>query len=61
MPCMAQARMRDPVLAADGESYEREAIKAWLIGHDTSPVTGARLDHKDIIPNHALRSLLSTT
>lgn len=57
-----QERMRDPVLAADGQSYERMAIEAWLAaGRDTSPVTGAPLAHSNLIPNHALRSLLAVT
>lgn len=55
-----QERLRDPVLAADGQSYERQAIKAWLLDHNTSPVTGARLEHNNLIPNDALRSLLSS-
>merc|ERR1712146_346013 len=29
--------MRDPVFTADGQTYEREAIEAWLRDHDTSP------------------------
>lgn len=41
-----QERMRDPVLAADGQSYERGPIETWLAaGRDTSPVTGALLVH----------------
>ena len=33
--------MQDPVLAADGFSYEREAIEDWFAkGHRTSPKTG---------------------
>jgi len=31
--------MIDPVIAADGFTYEREAIELWLQGHDTSPRT----------------------
>lgn len=29
--------MRDPVIAADGHTYDREAIEMWLRNHDTSP------------------------
>lgn len=33
--------MQDPVLAADGFSYERAAIEDWFAkGHRTSPKTG---------------------
>ncbi|KAJ1454155.1 hypothetical protein M885DRAFT_427227, partial [Pelagophyceae sp. CCMP2097] len=49
--------MQDPVLAADGHSYERCAIEQWLATRDTSPLTNAPLDSKLLIPNHALKSL----
>eukprot|EP00904_Undaria_pinnatifida_P004994 jgi/Undpi1/1624/HiC_scaffold_11.g05014.m1 len=32
--------MRDPVIAADGHTYDREAIEMWLRNHDTSPKPG---------------------
>jgi hypothetical protein len=33
--------MEFPVIAADGHSYERDAIEKWLsTGHITSPLTG---------------------
>ncbi|KAK4847676.1 hypothetical protein QYF36_004539 [Acer negundo] len=36
--------MQDPVVAADGYTYEAEAMKGWLeSGHDTSPLTNLRL------------------
>ena len=50
--------MRDPVLCADGNSYERAAVTAWLLQHDTSPVNGSPLAHRDLIPNHVLRSVM---
>lgn len=34
-----QELMRDPVVCADGHSYERSVIEAWLQKHDTSPLT----------------------
>ena len=49
--------MDDPVLCADGQSYERAAIAAWLAAHGTSPVTGAPVD-RDLTPNFTLRSIL---
>lgn len=52
------ALMVEPVIAADGHSYERAAIECWLVGHDTSPMTGGRLDHRHVTPNHQLRSLI---
>lgn len=52
--------MADPVLlVADQHTYERAAIKAWLEDRRTSPVTGAALCSTDLVPNHALRSLIS--
>ena len=48
--------MQDPVVCADGHSYERAAIEYWLTSHATSPKTGAVLDHANVVPNHALRS-----
>lgn len=54
-----QEMMRDPHIAADGFTYEGEALKGWLdSGHDTSPMTNLKLSHFDIIPNRALRSAI---
>ncbi|PKI42112.1 putative U-box domain-containing protein 50 [Punica granatum] len=51
--------MKNPHVAADGFSYELEAIQEWLwTGHGTSPMTNLRLDHKFLTPNHILRSLI---
>ncbi|KAL3527552.1 hypothetical protein ACH5RR_012208 [Cinchona calisaya] len=51
--------MKNPHIAADGFSYEFEAIEEWLrTGHDTSPMTNLRLKHKQLTPNHTLRSLI---
>jgi len=47
--------MEDPVFAADGHTYERRCIKAWLRKHDTSPLTNLVLPHKHLVPNHSLR------
>ncbi|CAL5080209.1 unnamed protein product [Urochloa decumbens] len=51
--------MRDPLIAADGFTYEAEAIREWLdSGHQTSPMTNLELPHRDLLPNHALRSAI---
>ncbi|CAL0311845.1 unnamed protein product [Lupinus luteus] len=51
--------MKNPHVAADGFSYEVEAIEQWLnSGHDTSPMTNLRLNHTFLTPNHTLRSLI---
>ena len=52
--------MKDPVITADGHSYEREAIEDWLSNHKTSPNTNETLNHIWLIPNHALRSLIES-
>lgn len=51
--------MQDPVVAADGFTYEAEAVKGWLdSGHDTSPMTNITLPHRNLVPNRALRSAI---
>ncbi|XP_052191459.1 putative U-box domain-containing protein 50 [Diospyros lotus] len=51
--------MKNPHLAADGFSYELEAIEEWLtMGHDTSPVTNLKLGNNLLTPNHTLRWLI---
>ena len=50
--------MREPVICADGHSYEKGAIEAWLQANDLSPLTGQKLAHKHLVPNHALKSII---
>lgn len=51
--------MRDPVLCADGHSYEHSAISARLdAGELTSPVTAQPLSHKVLVRNHTLRNII---
>lgn len=50
--------MVEPVLAADGHSYEHESIARWLRDHKTSPVTGKILSSKQLTPNLHLRELI---
>lgn len=56
---ITQDVMEDPVVCADGHSYERAAITHWLLARDTSPCTNAPLPHKNVVPNHALRNLIA--
>lgn len=50
----------DPVIAADGYTYEREAFEAWLAaGHRHSPVTSCPLGVVGVRPNRAVRELLA--
>ena len=56
-----QELMRDPVQAADGFTYERGSIEAWLRragGGTLSPMTGAPLDHPRLAPNLVVRSAI---
>ncbi|KAH9622016.1 hypothetical protein KSS87_002554 [Heliosperma pusillum] len=56
---IVQEIMQDPHFAADGFTYEKEAIKAWFDGgHETSPMTNLRLINSQLTPNHALHSAI---
>jgi len=51
--------MRDPVTAADGHTYEYEAIQRSIRGGNmNSPMTGRRLGSLQLVENHALRTLI---
>ncbi len=51
-------RMCDPVVAADGYSYERSAIEAWLRVNATSPITRAPMASCALIPNRTLQTAI---
>lgn len=44
----------DPVIAADGFTYERSSIEDWLSRKKTSPMTNVPLEHELLIPNLAV-------
>ena len=50
--------MSDPVTAADGHSYESEAIRTWFKTSNMSPLTGLPMQSKKLIPSHALRNAI---
>jgi hypothetical protein len=50
--------LRDPVVAADGITYERRAITEWLATHDTSPMTNITLANRELHPNNLVRTLI---
>ena len=53
---ISQELMRDPVVAADGRTYERAQIAAWIgRGHNTSPMTNERLAHTHLCSNDIAR------
>ena len=57
---ISQDVMQDPVVAADGHSYERASITVWLENNDTSPFTSEKLEHKRLTSNHNLKSQIQT-
>ncbi|XP_010053718.3 U-box domain-containing protein 33 [Eucalyptus grandis] len=50
--------MEDPLVAVDGYTYEAEAIREWLDGHNTSPMTNLPLDNLHLVPNRIVRSAI---
>lgn len=56
-PIMSEI-MEDPVICADGRSYERAAILRWLQTSNKSPMTGETLPHTNVIPNVNLKALI---
>lgn len=51
--------MTDPVVLADGYSYERAVITKWLTSSDQSPITKKPLANKNLIPNLALKNIIA--
>ncbi|XP_015688526.2 U-box domain-containing protein 4 [Oryza brachyantha] len=52
--------MRDPVVASTGQTYDRPSIIQWIEeGHSTCPNSGQTLADHRLVPNRALRSLIS--
>ena len=52
--------MHDPVVAADGFTYERAQIEQHLMQFDRSPVTREVLPHKRLIPNHVINFVVNS-
>jgi hypothetical protein len=48
----------DPVMTCDGHTYERKAIEAWFVIHNTSPQTNLTLMKKSLIPNYVIKQLV---
>lgn len=51
--------MLNPVVAADGHTYEKSAILRWLQTSHISPLTGEVMRHKEVVPNYLLVSSLN--
>ena len=52
--------MVDPVVANDGYTYDRKNIEEWGQKSDLSPMTGLPIESKSLIPNHTLKSAISS-
>eukprot|EP00210_Caulerpa_lentillifera_P006973 g6668.t1 len=50
--------MKDPVITADGHTYERRAIEQWLGRKRISPLTRQPMSSSALIPNMAMRHLI---
>uniref|UniRef100_A0A6A7FQW5 WD repeat, SAM and U-box domain-containing protein 1 n=1 Tax=Hirondellea gigas TaxID=1518452 RepID=A0A6A7FQW5_9CRUS len=56
---ITQELIVDPVICADGFTYERLAMEAWLSSKKrTSPMTNELLAHTILTPNRTLRTLI---
>ena len=53
-----QAVMAEPVIAADGHTYEKRAMLDWLQHCNKSPATGQRLPHFHLVDNTVIKSLI---
>ena len=54
-----QEVMTDPVVAADGHTYQRESITEWINrGNRRSPLNGNQLAHTIIIDNILVKKLI---
>ncbi|KAK2635383.1 hypothetical protein Ddye_030175 [Dipteronia dyeriana] len=52
--------MRDPVIVATGQTYERSYIQRWIdCSNVTCPKTQQKLQHLTLTPNYVLRSLIT--
>lgn len=50
--------MYDPVIDAEGNTYERKALLKWLLRYGISPLSRQPLNSNLLAPNHALRDTI---
>lgn len=50
--------MMDPVLASDGQTYDRSSILEWLKVRQASPLTNEPITAASLVTNYALRSAI---
>jgi hypothetical protein len=55
---LTQEIMMDPVVAADGHTYERRALEIWLTCRPCSPLTHMLLPNTEWPTNWVVKSLL---
>ena len=55
---ITQEIMNDPVIAADGQTYERRALERWLRQNNSSPMTGLEMGAW-MVPNYAVKSMIA--
>ena len=58
--CLLQGLLEEPVIAADGYTYERHAFQEWLKQHSDSPVTGLPLHTTATLPNFAIMAVVKS-
>ena len=55
---ITQSIMIDPVITANGETYERHAIRKWFRTNDNDPLTNKRLKNKKLTENLVLSRII---
>jgi hypothetical protein len=50
--------MKDPVITADGSTFERARIEEWFRDHNTNPLTNEIVPAKTLIPNKTLKAAI---
>jgi hypothetical protein len=53
------AIMSDPVSTCDGRTFDRSTVEEWFKTQTTSPLTGAELATRVVVPNFALRESIT--
>ncbi len=56
---LTKKRFQDPVMDADGYTYERNKIIEWLRNHGTSPLTREPMDVRSLKKNHAVTAIIN--
>ena len=54
-----QTTFVDPVIAADGHTYERTAMEHWMQHNTSSAVSGDLLPHHRLVPNMVIKSMVA--